>query len=163
MTYVVAARRMERLAAMAAGTAAMVETQHKPVKPVRLAVTGESRSWLPALEAIVGPAGILPRHVGSDQELLDVVQAKQVDAAVLDDSVDWALDVLRALRLIRRMNARLPVVVVTGHRDRQHLQAMLELRAHSVLGRPVELEQLLRQIQGMMTRLNRMLREGPGW
>jgi len=149
-------------ARLATDASAMVETQPKLSQPFRLIVTGESRSWLQALDAIVGPRWVAPCQVNSDRELLDVVQGQQADAVVLDDAVEWALDVLRILRLIRRADARLPVVVVTRHRDRQHLQAMLDLRAYSVLGRPVELEQLLRQIHGMMLQMNRMLREGPG-
>ena len=141
----------------------MVETQRQQEKPFRLIVTGEANAWLPALETIVGPRWIAPHRVNNDRELLDVVEARQADAAVLDDQVDWALDILRILRLIRRLDTTLPVVVVTHHRDRRRLQAMLELRAYSVVGHPLELEQLLRQIHGMMLQMNRMLREGdPG-
>ena len=138
----------------------MVRTDTKPQTPFRLLLTGEANAWLPALEAIVGPRFIQPQRVTSDEELLDVVRDRRVDAAVLDDQVDWAVDVLRLLRLIRRMDARLPVVVVTSHRDRRRMQTMLELHAHSVLGHPVQLEQLLRQIHSMMTRLDEMLRHG---
>ena len=138
----------------------MVRTETQSPKPFRLLLTGESNAWLPALEAIVGPRFIQPQRVTSDEELLDVVRDRRVDAAVLDDEVDWAVDVLRLLRLIRRMDARLPVVVVTSHRDRRRMQTMLELHAHSVLGHPVQLEQLLRQIHSMMTRLDQMLRHG---
>ena len=141
----------------------MVHTQAKPEKPFRLVVTGESKSWLPALETLVGAQWVQPCPVGSDGELMTVVQNGQADAAVLDDEVDWSLDVLRVLRMIRRLDATFPVVVVTRQRDRHHLQAMLELRAYSVLARPVELEQLLRQIHGMMIRLDQVLRGGGAW
>ena len=140
----------------------MVETQSQPSRPFRLVVTGEAGSWLPALEAIVGPQWIEPQPVSSDRELMQVVETRQADAAVLDDEVDWALDILRILRMIRRVDAALPVVVVTQHRDHRRLQAMLELKAHSVVGHPLGFEQLLRQIHGMMVRMDRMLREGLG-
>jgi len=148
------------LCAPAEGDSDVVETRYKPGGPFRLAVTGESRSWLPAVARLVGPRWVQPRPVDSDEGLIELVHDHEADAVVLDDEVPWSADVIRLLRIIRRLDARLPVVVVTGQRDRHVLQAMLDLRAYSVLGRPVELEQLLRQIHGMMVRLDRVLRSG---
>ncbi len=91
-----------------------------------------------------------------------MVELGAVDAAVLDDSAEWELDVLQLLRMIRRLDAVLPVVVVTGRRDRHWLQDALRLAAFSVVTRPLELEELLRQIERMMRRLDDMLRGGPG-
>lgn len=109
---------------------------------------------------LIGPKYVQPYMVNGDEELIGIVKARQADAAVLDDQVDWGLDVLRMLRMIRRLDAQLPVVVVTGHRDRRYLQSALELRAYSVVARPLALEQLIRQIHGMMAQMERMLRTG---
>jgi DNA-binding NtrC family response regulator len=130
--------------------------------PFSLAVTGEAESWLPALELIISSRYLCPRRVHGDQELLEMVELGAVDAAVLDDSAEWELDVLQLLRMIRRLDAVLPVVVVTGRRDRHWLQDALRLAAFSVVTRPLELEELLRQIERMMRRLDDMLRGGPG-
>lgn len=129
--------------------------------PLELVVTGEAEDWLPALGKIVGPRYLHTRRVRSDNELLEVVRTGQADAAVLDDDSPWDLDVLRLLRMIRRLDARLPVVVVTQHTDRQWLEDALQLAAHSVVVKPLELEELLRQVHGVMTRLTRMLRQPP--
>jgi DNA-binding NtrC family response regulator len=136
-----------------------VVTTLKPDRgPFNLVVTGEAESWLPALEQIVSRQYLLTRRVHGDRELLDVVTAGVADAAVLDDAADWRLDVLQLLRMIRRVNTTLPVVVVTGQRDRHWLEDALRLAAFSVVTRPLELEELLRQIQRMMGRLDDMLR-----
>jgi response regulator of citrate/malate metabolism len=50
------------------------------------------------------------------------------------------------------------VVVVTAHRDRRWLEHALRLAAFSVVVRPLQLEELLRQIQRMMFRIDEMLR-----
>ncbi len=138
----------------------MVTTLKPGRDPFNLVVTGEAESWLPALEQIVSSRYLLARRVRGDRELLDVVASGVADAAVLDDAADWRLDVLQLLRMIRRVNTTLPVVVVTGRRDRHWLEDALRLAAFSVVTRPLELEELLRQIQGMMRRLDDMLR-GP--
>ncbi len=135
-------------------------TESKTDRPFRLVVTGEAESWLPALEQLIGPRFVEPHMVSNDAELISIVKERQADAAVLDDQVEWGLDVLRILRSIRRLDAQLPVVVVTGHRDRRYLQSALELRAYSVVARPLALEQLIRQIHGMMAQMERMLRMG---
>jgi DNA-binding NtrC family response regulator len=141
----------------------MVATLNKARQPFNLVVTGEAEAWLPALKQIVGPRWLTTHRVKGDEELLEVVEAGVADAAVLDDAVGWHLDVLQLLRMIRRLDAMLPVVVITGRRDRRWLEDALRLAAFSVVARPLQLEELLRQIRRMMVRLDRALREGPAW
>lgn len=137
----------------------MVAAMAQCGRPFNLVVTGQAESWLPALEQIVGPRFLVPRKVGSDRELLNVVSQGQADAAVLDDAVQWQLDVLQLLRLIRRVDRILPVLVVTRRRDRRWLEDALRLAAFSVVTRPLELEELLRQVARMMRRLEELLRD----
>jgi len=139
----------------------MVTALRPDKSPFSLVVTGEAEGWLPALHQLVAPRYLVARPVTSDQELLTVVEAGGADAAVLDDAAGWDVDVLRLLRMIRRVNRTLPVVVVTGRRDRHWLEDALRLAAFSVVTRPLEFEELLRQIQRMMLRLDQMLRRGP--
>lgn len=136
----------------------MVAMRNLLDRPFNLVVTGEAESWLPALDKIVGRRWLVTHRVSSDDELLEAVQTREVDAAVLDDAAQWSLDILKLLRMIRRLDAVLPVVVITGRCDRRWLEDALRLAVFSVISRPLELEELLRQIQRMMIRLDRMLR-----
>jgi DNA-binding NtrC family response regulator len=139
----------------------MVAAINEKKGPFGLVVTGEAEGWESALEQIVGPRFLTTYRVNSQGELLEVVEAGLADAAVLDDSAQWGVEVLQLLRMIRRLDAALPVVVVTHHPERRWLEDALRLTAFSVVSRPLELEELLRQIQRMMVRLNQMLKEGP--
>jgi DNA-binding NtrC family response regulator len=139
----------------------MVMTRDNRESPLNLVVTGEAESWMPALGQIVNPQWLSVRRVNSDNELLHVIQAGQADAAVLDEAGGWEQDVLNLLRMIRRLDEQLPVVVLTGHTDRRWLENALRLAAFSVVVKPLELEELLRQIHGIMLRLHRQLRDGP--
>jgi len=136
----------------------MVAALNQHGGPFGLVVTGEAESWLPAVEQIVGPNVVVPYKVNDDRELLDVVESGLADAAVLDDEAEWCMDVLQLLRMIRRLDRLLPVVVVTARRDRRLLEGALRLTAFSVVAKPLELEEFLRQIQRMMIRLDRFLR-----
>jgi len=139
----------------------MVAALSKDNSPFSLVVSGEAEAWRRALEMIVGPRWLHTYEVRGDGELLEVVEAGLADAAVLDEDADWGVDVLHLLRMIRRLDAMLPVVVVTRRTDRRWLQTALQLTAFSVVAKPLELEELLRQIRRMMVRLEQMLREGP--
>ncbi|MEI7835847.1 MAG: response regulator [Planctomycetota bacterium] len=137
----------------------MVARANQLDRPLNLVVTGEVEGWLPALEQIVGPRWLLVRKVDSDGELLDVVRRHDVDAAVLDDEAPWSIDVLQILRMVRRLDQELPVVMLTARSDRRWLESALALTAFSVVAKPLALEELLRQIQRIALRLDRMLRE----
>ncbi len=141
----------------------MVAAFNQRDEPFGLVVTGEAESWQPALEMIVGPRWIRTYHADNDRELLRVVEQGLVDAAVLDDGANWNVDVLQVLRMIRRLDARLPVVVLTTRRDRRWLESALRLAAFSVVIKPLELEELLRQVHRMMVRIDVVLRRGGGF
>lgn len=154
-------RRVVRPGASALGASIgwcrMVAALRQRDEPFGLVVTGEAESWRGALELIVGPRWLRTYHVSDDRELLSVVEHGLADAAVLDDSAEWSVDVLQMLRMIRRLDAMLPVVVLTTRRDRRWLEHALRLTAFSVVVKPLELEELLRQIQRMMVRIDAML------
>jgi DNA-binding NtrC family response regulator len=138
----------------------MVAALNKTERPFSLVVTGEAENWRPVLDAIVGPRWLVTFEARNDREVLEVVRSGLADAAVLDDSAELGVEALQLLRMIRRLDAVLPVVVVTTeHPERRWLEDALRLAAFSVVTGPLELEELLRQIQRMMLRINQMLRE----
>ena len=132
---------------------------HSRRVPFGLVVSGEAGAWQQALEQIVGPEFLTMYPVRHDEELVKIVQSGVADAAVIDEDVDWGLDVLQLLRLIRRLDDVLPVVVITRRNDRRWLESALRLATFSVVAKPLELEGLLRQIQRIMSRLDELLRE----
>jgi len=136
----------------------MVAALNHQERPLGLVVTGEAELWTAALEKIVGPRWLRTYDVASGRELLEVVESGQADAAVLDEEAGWEVEVLQLLRMIRRLDEALPVVVVTARRDRRWLENAMRLAAFSVVVRPLELEELLRQIHRIMFRLDAMLR-----
>ena len=135
----------------------MVWVENAGIKPLGLVLTGEAEDWMPALGRIVGPRWLHARRVRNGRELLEVVRTGEADAAVLDDGSDWDVDILSLLRMIRQLDQELPVVIVTDHTDRQWLEDALRLAAYSVVVKPLELEELLRQIHGIMLRLSDVL------
>lgn len=136
----------------------MVATLNQRREPLGLVVTGEAEAWQNALEMIVGTEWLRTYHVDNDRDLLKVIEHGLADAAFIDDGADWSVDVLRLLRMIRRLDTMLPVVVLTRRRDRRILEGALNLAAFSVVVKPLQLEDMLRQVQRIMVRLDVMLR-----
>jgi DNA-binding NtrC family response regulator len=132
----------------------MVAVANERSEPFGLVLTGDAQAWRDALEQLVGPQ-LRTYPVRADRELLDVVEAGLVDAAVLDEGIRGNFEVLELLRLIRRLDAAMPVVVVTARRDRRVLEGALRLAAFSVVSRPLQLEDLIQQVWRMMERLRR--------
>jgi DNA-binding NtrC family response regulator len=131
--------------------------------PLALAVSGEAESWLPAVEAIVGPQWLVTYRITKDSQLLEVVREGLADAAVLDDEISWPLSSLQVLRIIHRLKPSLPVVILARQPDRRWLEVALRLEAFSVVTKPLALEEMLRQIQRIMRRLDQRWREGGNW
>lgn len=136
----------------------MVAALNERTGPLGLVVTGEAQDWQDALEKMIGPQWIRTYQVKNQGQLLEVISSGLADAAILDDAASLGLDTLKLLRIIRRVNTIVPVVMVTAHTERRWLEDALSLAAFSVVIRPLELEELLRQIQRMMARLDQMLR-----
>lgn len=131
--------------------------QHNRVGPFSLVVSGEAGEYVDVLAKIIGPVWLETHRAGSDQEVLQIVKAGRADAVVLDEDAA-ELELLRLLRMIRRLNQAMLVVLLTARADRRWLEEALRLAAFSVICKPLRLEELLVQIQRMMSRLDAALR-----
>jgi len=125
---------------------------------LNLVVSGEAGDYVEALRLIVGPGLLATYRAGSGGEMISLVRQGLADAVVLDEEAAPA-DALKLLRVIRRMNETLLVVMVTGRSDRRWLEEALRLAAFSVVNKPLGLEQLLFQIHRMMVRMDALMRQ----
>ncbi len=132
-------------------------TQEGGRSPFGLVVNGEAGEYADAVGRIVGPRFIRTHIVRSDGEVLHLVREGVADAVVLDEAAT-ELEPLKLLRMIRRLNETLLVVLLTYRSDRHWMEEALRLAAFSVVTKPLRLEELLVQIHRMMVRLDSVLR-----
>jgi len=125
--------------------------------PFGLAVTGEAEQYLQALKLIVGPTWLRAYRVDSDRDVIQLVRSGKADALLLDGEA-IAVDGLKLLRTIRRLNETMLVVLLTEQTERRWLEEALRLAAFSVVIKPLRLEEMLVQIHRMMVRLDDVLR-----
>lgn len=120
-----------------------------------MVVTGEAGQWGPALSKLVGSRLLHMTQAADDRELLDIVGRGRTDLAVIDEEASSDVGLMRLVRIIRRLDEHVAIVLVTNHTERRWLEDALELAAFSVLGKPLQFEALLRQLHGVMVKLNR--------
>ncbi len=125
-----------------------------------LVITGEARNYAQFLERLVGPDLLLLKPVGTEEQVLNLVQSGQPDAVVLDEAA-MRIDALRVLRMIRRVNQTMLVLVLAQRANERRLAEALDLAAFSVVLKPLHLEELLNQLYRMMLRMENELRQGP--
>lgn len=119
--------------------------------PFRVVVSGEASRHEEALQKLLGPNVVLTVRAGNPGELLAVIERRQADAAVLDTELGQQ-ELLRTLRMIRRINVTLPVVLVTREVSRWFMEDALRLAAFSVAHKPLEREELLIQLRRIFER-----------
>ncbi len=120
-----------------------------------MVVTGEAGQWGPALSKLVGSRLLHMMQAADDRELLDIVGSGRTDLAVIDEEASRDVGLMRLVRIIRRLDEHVAIVLVTNHAERRWLEDALDLAAFSVLGKPLQFEALLRQLHGVMVKLNR--------
>ncbi|MCP4250507.1 MAG: response regulator [bacterium] len=107
--------------------------------------------WIGGLTTYLEPHAIRVRRVYTGPDTISLIEAGQVDAAVL--SIDMPrLDGLGILRTIRSIDDRLPCVMVTGDASSRTLRRALDLGAYSVVTRPVDLQAMTRVMAGLFRR-----------
>lgn len=100
--------------------------------------------WAERLAARLSPQGIAVRCVCHESEAFCMVRRGHLKLAVLD-TLAPRLSGLNLLRRIRSIDRELPCVLVSPEVDGRYMRAALDLRAHSVLTRPVD-ETILRDL-----------------
>ena len=130
----------------------MMRVKDKPTgQPFLLVVSGEARRHGAMLRKLLGPDLVAMYNAADTGDLLATVQEGRADAVVVD-SDRGEQELLKTLRMIRRMNAGLPVVLVARRRSRRFMEGALRLAAFSVVDKPLEREELLIQLRRIVDR-----------
>lgn len=120
-------------------------------RPFGLVVSGEARRHEDALRKLLGPKMVVTFTATNAGEIVRIVQHGEADAAVVDAGDPHEL--LKTLRMIRRVNMALPVVLVAQEVSRRFLEDALRLAAFSIAHRPLEREELLMHLRRIFERM----------
>ena len=119
--------------------------------PFSLLITDDDDAFRETLRSIFEPEGFhtLLAHCG--EEALDILGGHQVHLALLDQNMP-RLTGLETLRIIRRMNAILPVILMTADFTQHLLREALSVQAFCVMPKPLTRTEVVTTVHQALSR-----------
>ena len=111
-------------------------------KPYSVLITDDDPGSRESLREIVEPAGFRATLASSGEEALDIVREEPVHLALLDMHMP-RLSGLETLQLVHQINAVLPCILVTADATEELMRQAFNVRAYSVIPKPVSPQMLL--------------------
>lgn len=112
---------------------------------VNVLISNANWAWPQAVEQIFQPRGVNALVADSGGDMLQLVDQKRIHLAILDMGLD-EFSGLQTLRLLRQHHKLLPCILLAKQINSKLLAAALDLRAFSVINKPVDLNLLAGQI-----------------
>ena len=119
--------------------------------PFSLLITDDDDSFRESLRGIFESEGFRTLQAHSGEEALDILHDQPVHLALLDQHMP-RLTGLETLRIIRQMNAILPVILLTADRTQQLMQDALSAQAFCVMSKPVSRNVVVYTVQRALAR-----------
>jgi DNA-binding response OmpR family regulator len=113
---------------------------------IRLLLIDDERAFVNVLAFRLGKRGIEVTKTFSGSEAIQAVRRQDFDAAVLDlKMVD--MDGIEVLKILKKMQPNLAVIMLTGHGSQRAARAGIEHGAFDYLTKPCEFQDLLAKIR----------------
>lgn len=116
------------------------------VSPPSLLITDDDPAWRNALSEAFGPPRFRPLMASDGCEAVEIVRHERIDLVLLDLHMP-RLDGLETMRRVREMRGELPCILISAGLNDRIRQDALDLRAFSVLAKPVRLGEVRRVVQ----------------
>jgi CheY-like chemotaxis protein len=111
-------------------------------KPLSVLIADDDDFCRQSLRDIVEPEGYRALLASSGEEALDIIQEEPIDLALFDVQMP-RLTGLEAVELVHQINALLPCILVTGNATQEVIRQAFQVRAYSVIPKPVSRHLLL--------------------
>ena len=108
-------------------------------EPYSLLITDDDRPFRETLQEIFEPEGFRTILAESGEEALEIMQARAVHLSLLDYHMP-RLTGLETLRIIRRRQVLLPVILITAERTTTLVREARSAKAYCVIAKPVTRE-----------------------
>lgn len=116
---------------------------------LRLLLVDDEEDFRRATSAALGRRGFSVTEAASGKEALAVIQRECPDIVVLDLKMP-GMSGIETLQKIRKIEAALPVIILTGHGDFESAVAGIKLRIVDFLQKPVDVDQLGVRIRALL-------------
>jgi two-component system, OmpR family, response regulator len=122
-------------------------TSNQKVSPerIRLLLVDDEEGFVNVLSKRISRRNIEVTTAYSGSEAIQTLRNREFDVAVLDLKME-DMNGLEVLKILRIMDPKLAVIMLTGHGSAEAAQKGIELGAYDYLTKPCELEELLKKV-----------------
>jgi DNA-binding NtrC family response regulator len=114
--------------------------------PLRLLLVDDEKSFVNILTKRFQRRNIKVTKAYSGADAIQALRTDEFDVAVLDLKME-DMDGIEVLKILKIMDPRLAVIMLTGHGSAEAAEQGLKLGAFDYLSKPCELEELLKKIE----------------
>jgi CheY-like chemotaxis protein len=129
-------------------------------RPHSILIADDDDSCRQTLRDIVEPEGYRAVLASSGEEALDIIQEEPIHLALFDVQMP-RLTGLEAIELVHKINALLPCILVTANATQEVIRQAFQVRAYSVIPKPVSKHLLLFTMLRAIRAYEKMLRTEP--
>jgi len=112
---------------------------------IRLLLVDDEVGFVDVLSKRISRRNIEVITAGSGSEAIQALRGREFDVAVLDLKME-DMNGLEVLKILRIMDPKLAVIMLTGHGSAEAARKGIQLGAYDYLTKPCELEELLQKI-----------------
>ena len=111
-------------------------------KPWSVLIADDDDYCRETLRDIIEPEGYRPVMASSAEEALEIIKEESIQIALFDVQMP-RLTGLEAVQLVHQINALLPCILVTANATQEIIRQAFQVRAYSVIPKPVSRHILL--------------------
>lgn len=116
------------------------------MSPIKLLLVDDETGFVDVLSKRLAKRKIKVTNAYNGTEAIQALRKEQFDIAVLDLKMD-DMDGLEVLKIFKKMDPEMPVLMLTGHGSEQAAREGIESGAFDYLTKPYELEDLIEKIR----------------
>ena len=113
--------------------------------PIRLLLVDDEKDFVNILSKRIKRRHIDVTKAFSGAEAIQALRAQEFDVAVLDLKME-EMDGIETLKVLKIMDPRLAVIMLTGHGSAEAAEQGMRMGAYDYLTKPCELEELVEKI-----------------
>ena len=123
------------------------DTQHlNSTGPIKLLLVDDEKDYVHVLSNRLSRRHIQVAKTYSGREAIQAVRGQDFDVAVLDLKME-DMDGIEVLKILKKMDPKLMVIMLTGHGSEEAAREGISLGAFDYLTKPCELDELLAKIR----------------
>lgn len=124
----------------------MTEIKESPPDRLRLLLVDDEEGYVNVLSRRMAKRNIEVTAALSGSQAIQELRRGEFDVAILDLKME-DMDGIEVLKIFKKMDERMPVIMLTGHGSEQAARDGIAFGAYDYLTKPCDLEELIAKIR----------------